>query len=478
MTNAGMARICHSLLSCYNSAMNKSLIGRKLFLTLFLLGILNILMAYAFFYYSSISLLEERSGQQMASVRALASEKMKLYLENLKTFAVQNSGRPYKNKSEDSPEYKNLVPLTFYPSGSDEIVIKVPDGKKFVIWNFPVDGFNRLLDAKEGLGKTGEIYLVGLDHKIRSASRHVKDWKNIKVENESIRLGGLEQFGVHTVIDYRGVEVVSAFSPFHYDELRFILLSEIDKEEVLLPLRSLFPKIFVLCGVLFFLTLILAYFSTFKILTLIENMRKQINNFHVKFINAMEEEKRKISYNLHDGLGQILTAIKWGISQNTQPEKLKELCDEAFKEIRSLSNNLMPVILTELGFFPAVKEHLARIESYYKIKSTYRFSEQLAKLRFQEGMDVNLYRMIQEFLHNTVKHAEAGSVSLVLLKEDNFLQLRYEDDGVGMPDTNPMPRVLLYRSELMGAEIKRSKTPEGLVYLVQIPLKRLFHDNV
>ncbi len=86
--------------------------------------------------------------------------------------------------------------------------------------------------------------------------------------------------------------------------------------------------------------------------------------------------------------------------------------------------------------------------------------------------------MIQEFLHNTVKHCEARSVSLVLLKEDEFLQLRYEDDGKGMPDSDPMPRVILYRTELMGAVINRSKTSDGLVYQVQIPLKRLFHGNV
>lgn len=454
--------------------MNKSLIKRKLFVTLFLLGLLNILMAYSFFYYSSISLLEERSGQQMASVRAQASQKLKLYLDGLKN-SSDFSGLQIL-EAQDKFDKMNM--LSFYPAGENEIMIKVPFQNNYKVRVYSVSSFNKLLEENEGLGESGEIYLVGEDYKIKSASRHVKDWKNITVNNESIRLGKLAKFGVHAVKDYRGVEVVSAFSPFDYDHLNYVLLSEIDRDEVLLPLKLLFPKIFLICGILCFLTLILAYFSTAKILRLIEHMREQINNYNIKFINTLEEEKKKMSYNLHDGVGQILTAIKWGISQNESQGKLKELCDDAFKEIRSISNNLMPAVLSELGFFSAIKEYLAKIEAYYKLKVTYRFSEQLAKLPFLDGMDVNLYRMIQELLHNTVKHGQARSVSLVLLKEEEFLQVRYEDDGIGMADDLPMPRVLLYRSELMGATINRTKTQDGLVYLVQIPMKRLFHENV
>lgn len=454
--------------------MNKSLIKRKLFITLFLLGLLNILMAYVFFYYSSVSLLEERSGQQMASVRAQASQKLRLYLDGLKN----SSDRSSLSTLGIHEKFDEMEMNSFYPAGDDEIMIKVPVKDTYKIRVYPISEFNKQLEENEGLGESGEIYLVGNDLKIKSASRHVKDWKNITVNNESIRLGKLAKFGVHTVKDYRGVEVVSAFSPFDYDYLNYVLLSEIDRDEVLSPLKRLFPRIFLICGILCFLTLILAFFSTAKILRLIESMREQINSYNIRFINSLEEEKKKMSYNLHDGVGQILTAIKWGISQNESQGKLKELCDDAFKEIRSISNNLMPAVLSELGFLSALKEYLVKIESYYKLKMTYRFSEQLSNLRFQEGMDVNLYRMIQEFLHNTVKHGQAKSVSLVLLKEEEFLQVRYEDDGVGMPDEDPMPRVLLYRSELMGATIRRTKTQGGLVYLVQIPMKRLFHENV
>lgn len=427
----------------------------------------------------------------MSSVRALASQKLTLYLDNLKSIIQDSPDTDPKSFSEkfflkerfrlsesNQESFRSLEPYQFYPYQKTELIIKTVAGKDELIWIFNSSTLDKALSEKEGLGESGENYLVGEDSQIKSTSRHISDWREVKVSNKSIDFARKNKTGVHLVKDYRGVQVVSAYSPFKYDRLNYVLLSEIDKEEVLLPLKNLFPKIFLICGIVSLFTLILVYLSFAKILQLIDEMKEKINSFHIRFINLTEEEKKKMSYELHDGVGQILTALKWGISRNEDQMKLKELCDDAFKEIRSISNNLMPAALTEFGFFSAVKEYFVKLENFYQIDATYRYSDQLLNLSFREGMDVNLYRMIQELLHNTLKHANAKSVSLVLLKEDENLHLRYEDDGSGMADTAPMPKVLLYRSELMGATIKRNKGTPGLVYHVEIPMKRLFHDKV
>lgn len=408
----------------------------------------------------------------MTSVKALAAQKLNLFLDTLKADAIQNSHSQYVVRIEEDDKFPDLKDLTFKSVNSDEIAIKTNNK----IWIFK--GLDNLLQEREGLGESGEIYLVGQDKRIKSASRHMKDWKGILVQNQSVNLGLQNKSGVHQVKDYRGIEVVSAYGPFQYDDLDFVLLSEIDKEEVLSPMKELFPRIFLLCSAFCFLTLVFAFISTRKISGLIDQMRMQINNFHLKMINAMEEEKKRMSYNLHDGVGQILTAIKWGISQEEKPEKLKDLCNEAFKEIRSISDNLMPAVLTEFGFFSAIREYVTKQSSFFNISFTYRFSEQLSLFEFREGMDVNLYRMIQELVHNTIKHSRAKNVSLVLLKEETTLLLRYEDDGIGMEDHEPMPRVLLYRSEIMGATIKRNKIAPGLVYQIEIPMKGIFNEYV
>lgn len=466
--------------------MIKTLTARKLFLAFSILGILNIILAYLFFYFSSVSLLEARSSQQMDSVRSLASQKLNLYLENLKIISVQKSSEVVKNPGlyEDvfvigihEDRYAQLQPLQFTSHGKERILLKVPVGDKYVIWSFSHEGLNHILSEHAGLGKTGEIYLVGLDEKIVSTPRHVSDWKHIRLNNESVRLAKQAKRGVHSVLDYRNVEVLSAYSPFNFDHLNFVLLSEIDKAEVFKPLRELFPKIFGICALLCWLSVVIAYLSSEKILKLIKEMREEINRLHIGFITTMENENRKISFNLHDGVGQILTALKWGISRNEDPEKLKALCDDVFKEIRSVSSDLMPAELSELGFYPAVRNYIRKQEAYYHLNIHFWHNERIESYKFITGLDVNIYRMIQEFIQNTLKHAKATSASLVMFRENDNLILRYEDDGVGMDENHAMPKVISYRADLMGATLTRQKALKGLVFQVSVPLKRVFIET-
>lgn len=472
----------------YNPAMLTSLTKRNLFSILVVLGILNITLAYGLFYLSSISLLEERSRQQMESVRSLASQKLSLYLTSLKFLAREASS---DGKSPELPfELRDSVinvfktqrndsrPVSEFIHEGDKFLLKLPGKNEQLIWVFSYNGLSELLAQYVGMGQTGEIYLVGKEGKILSASRHLKESGHLVVKNESLKQGNRGVSGVHVVDDYRGVEVVSAFAPFTFDQLNFIILSEIDREEVLRPMRSLFPKVFIICFLLSLIALIMAYFATFKIFNLIEAMGQELKSVHMKFITATEEEKRRISYNLHDGVGQILTALKWGISRTGGNQELKALCDEAFQEIRSISDDLMPAALSEFGFFSAIKNFISKQEVFYKIKINYWFSEQLLQFKFKEGLDINLYRMVQELLQNTIKHASAQTISIVLLKEDDSLLLRYEDDGVGMQDQEPMPKVLSYRSDLMGASLTRTKSASGLVFELKVPLKRIFYGIV
>lgn len=470
----------------YTSRMSNSLSGRKIFLALSVLGIVNVIIAYLFFYYSSVSLLEERSSEQMTAVRSLASQKLRLYLENLKITAVQNSHEIVRTNSqatnitivnEGEDRFSNLKPLVFTPIGERKLFLKVPVGRKSVVWKFGFQNIDKVLSEHVGLGKSGEVYLVGMDHKIKSASRHISDWQKVTVNNESIRLGKLYNTGVHVVKDYRNVEVFSAYSLFIYDKLNYILLSEIDKDEVFSPLKSRFPMIFFICALLCLLSIVIAYFSSSKLLKLIEEMRLQINKMHGQFINTLEDESKKISFHLHDGVGQILTALKWGIEREEETDKLKSLCDDAFREIRSVSGNLVPAELSEFGFFAAVRNFARKQEAFYQIKIDFWNNERLEKYAFLPGLDVNLYRMIQEFLQNTFKHANATSISIVLFREGDNLVMRVEDDGVGVPENAPMPRVIQYRADLMGATITRPLTEKGLVYQVTVPLKQVFSEN-
>jgi signal transduction histidine kinase len=360
----------------------------------------------------------------------------------------------------------------------NKIVLRVPDHSQSLLWIFSFQGVSDILSERTGLGKTGEIYLVGTDHWIRSASRHLDENKTAKVSNDSFRLGSQEKFGVHKVKDYRNMEVLSAYSPFRFDELKFVILSEIDRDEVVMPLSRLFPSIYIVCLILFFASLGLALYSGRKILNVIDEMRERINSLHLQLITMLEEDKREISFNLHDGVGQIITALKWGIGQKQEPEELKQLCDRAVAEIRLVSNNLMPPELSTLGLFAALSDDFRKKGEFYKLNMTFWYNDRLNDFTFIKGLDVNIYRMVQELVQNTVKHSGADTISLVIFREKNRLVLRYEDNGKGMSDDDPMPRVLQYRGELIGAMITRTNTGKGLIFKIEIPTEKVFHEAV
>lgn len=269
---------------------------KKLFFLFSFLGIFNVVTAYGVFYISSTDILQERSNQQMASIRAQTSQKLGLYLENLKHSSAKAaneifiSGRTHDKvlkksltgiyfvgpDADDSitvlmggPIHHNVLgqikeEMEFYPLSNEGLMLRVShmDGNLVFIFNF--SGMNEILTEYEGMGDSGEIYLVGKDHLILSASRHVNAGEPIFVDNASIDLGMKQASGVHTVRDYRNKEVLSAFSPFNVDHLEYILLSEIDKAEVLSPLNSLFPKVFSICLILSLLSIFIAYVLSSK----------------------------------------------------------------------------------------------------------------------------------------------------------------------------------------------------------------------
>lgn len=280
----------------------------KLFILFSLLGSINVLMAYGFFYFTSIRLLEENSFQHMASIRAQASQKINLYLENLKYSSKQEASRTfisgkfygkflkssltgvyYLNSSngvtvlKGGPISQTILSRIkeqeeFYPLGNDGFMLMISHMPGNLVFTYNFDGLTEILTEYEGLGDSGEIYLVGQDNLIRSGPRHNSSGEPIILKNASVELGKRLASGVHKVRDYRNVEVLSAFSPLKVDHLEYILLSEIDREEVLKPLNRLFPKIFVICLLFCVISIVLAYFLSTKILHIFDKRDKTLDN--------------------------------------------------------------------------------------------------------------------------------------------------------------------------------------------------------
>ena len=163
--------------------------------------------------------------------------------------------------------------------------------------------------------------------------------------------------------------------------------------------------------------------------------------FSRQLIEAQEDERRRISRELHDQIGQILTAVKMNLYTVQQFCKTSDAgayvkdnivaVDEALRLVRDLSVDLRPPVLDDLGLATALRWYVDRY-----LKRTGLNVEVIIDLpdpnqRFLRELETACFRIAQEALSNIARHAQASQVQVQLAKEGNVLLLTVKDDGVG-----------------------------------------------
>jgi methyl-accepting chemotaxis protein len=145
------------------------------------------------------------------------------------------------SKSVVFSDYKHYAPSNNEPALFAGSPIKSADGSVIGVFavQLPAKPINDILRYTEGMGKTGETYIVGNDKKMRSQSRFssVSTLLDMTVDTPSVNqgLGGFS--GSHVIPDYRGVSVLSVFSPIDFGGEPWVLLAEIDEAEILANLQ-------------------------------------------------------------------------------------------------------------------------------------------------------------------------------------------------------------------------------------------------
>ena len=161
----------------------------------------------------------------------------------------------------------------------------------------------------------------------------------------------------------------------------------------------------------------------------------------VAIIEAQEEERLRLAGDLHDGLGQMLTGIRYFIENNLTDkcngnnmnqkniEQLQIQIDTAIKETKSIAHNIIPMLLKDFGLVIAVKKLVTQINS------NNNFNIKINEFNFESRLDSRiekiLYRVCQEALNNILKHSHAKNVDIQLIKHDHSVVLLIDDDGVG-----------------------------------------------
>jgi two-component system, NarL family, sensor kinase len=161
-------------------------------------------------------------------------------------------------------------------------------------------------------------------------------------------------------------------------------------------------------------------------------------------IDAEEKERIRIAKDLHDGIGQQLSALKFNFSslhhlfETDEAYEMKyatliQMIDDAVKEVRSVSHDMMPNALLRSGLVAATREFIDKIA----MNGLLKVDLQIIGLnkRLENTVETVIYRVLQEAVNNIIKHAQASKISIQLIKHENSLNLILEDNGKGF-DTN------------------------------------------
>ena len=205
-------------------------------------------------------------------------------------------------------------------------------------------------------------------------------------------------------------------------------------------------------------------------------------------IEAEENERKRIASDLHDGVGQMMSAARMNLSalqsqvhfdtpeQQTGFERVVALIDESCQEVRSVSHNMMPNALLKSGLASAVREFIDKID-----KQVIRISLHTEGLQHRTDANVEtvLYRVIQECVNNVIKHAGADLLDIALIKDDDGISVTIEDNGKGFDTTDRslfngigMKNIQSRINYLKGTVEWDSAPGKGTVVAIHIPLQR------
>jgi two-component system, NarL family, sensor histidine kinase DegS len=214
---------------------------------------------------------------------------------------------------------------------------------------------------------------------------------------------------------------------------------------------------------------------------------KQKEEFGLKIIDAQEEERRRLSREIHDGPAQSLANVmlrsdliektfrERGIDEAIQEvRQVKQMVRNALYEVRRIIYDLRPMALDDLGVVPTLKRYLQTVEEHSKIHI--RFTPIGEEKRLDAKYETALFRLVQEAVQNAVKHAEPNLIEVKFELQMNHVNIIVSDDGKGF---NPNEKSntsfgligMKERVEMLSGTIEiNSKLRQGTKIVIKVPL--------
>jgi PAS domain S-box-containing protein len=210
-----------------------------------------------------------------------------------------------------------------------------------------------------------------------------------------------------------------------------------------------------------------------------------------QLVTVQEDERQRIARDLHDHLGQQLTALRLKLEilkkMSAGDESLYKQIDEAVKVARQLDSDvdflawqMRPTTLDDLGIVAALAHYVRQWAMHSDISAEFN-ADRFGKIRLTDDAETNFYRITQEALNNISKHAQASSVNVLLEPREGFAVLIIEDDGIGFEpdkqtsdeeDRKQMGLIgMQERAALIGGKLEiESAKGEGTTIFVSVPI--------
>jgi signal transduction histidine kinase len=197
-----------------------------------------------------------------------------------------------------------------------------------------------------------------------------------------------------------------------------------------------------------------------------------------RLIQVEEDERNRLSRDLHDSIGGMLASIylqadkiEKSVDNSADTLLLKQMIKKSMEEARSISHNLTPHHLDELGLEKTLKNHIQLISEQNQLKINFVFE---IKRNLNKSLQLMLYRICGELLYNVVKHAKASEVMVQFMSVKDTLEIIVEDDGQGMEFKEEIRGIglknITERVKYLKGEIHFDSNTKGTTVIIKIPL--------
>jgi signal transduction histidine kinase len=209
---------------------------------------------------------------------------------------------------------------------------------------------------------------------------------------------------------------------------------------------------------------------------MIESSRRK--NAQRMLLKGQEDERERLSRELHDGIGPLLTGLRFLFQTDKYPKKSREraiqLIDKTIDEVRRITYALMPPAIKDFGVGKALISFTQLIQQATNIDLKYNDSTLEDNSKISNDLGVNIFRVVQELINNTIKHAEASSIRISLTEFENHCSLYYFDNGKGFDPESDAKGAginnIKERLQAFNGRIVIRSSEEGTTVEIEIPI--------